>query len=84
MVANELYKTREKVIAAFEKKELVKPNFEWIGDAEAFNGVLDMVEKNIGLEAITDSKIVNFKRVSRFLDDILFGKINNKYDAEKI
>ena len=84
MVANELYKTREKVIAALEKKELVKSNFEWIGDAEAFNGVLDMVEKNIGLEAITDSKIVNFKRVSRFLDDILFGKINNKYDAEKI
>ena len=43
-----------------------------------------MVEKNIGLEAITDSKIVNLKSVSKFMDDILSGKINNKYDAEKI
>ena len=43
-----------------------------------------MFEENIGLEVITDSKIVNLKRVSRFTDDILSGKINNKYDAEKI
>ena len=43
-----------------------------------------MVEKNIGLEVITDSTIVNLKRVSRSIDDILSGKINNKYDAEKI
>ena len=84
-VADELYKTREKVIAAFDKKELVKPNFEWIKDTEAFIEVLDMVEKNIGLEAITDSKIVNLKRVSRFIDGkILSGKINSKYGAEKI
>ena len=66
-----------------KKKELVEPNFEWIRDAEVFNGVLDMVEENIGLEAITDSKIVYFKKVSRFKGDILSGKIN-KYDAEKI
>ena len=83
-VADEFYKTREKVNAAFEKKELVEPNFEWIRDTEAFNGVLDMVEKNIGLEAITDSKIVNLKRVLRFIGDILSGKINNKYNAQKI
>ena len=43
-----------------------------------------MVEENIGLEAIIDSKVVNLKSVSRFMDDILSGKINNKYDAEKI
>ena len=43
-----------------------------------------MVEKNIGLEAITDSKIVNLKRVLRFIGDILSGKINKKYNAEKI
>ena len=43
-----------------------------------------MVEENIGLEAITDSKIVDLKRVSRFTDDILSGKIKNKYDAEKV
>ena len=43
-----------------------------------------MVEENIGLEAITGFKIVNLKKVSRFLDDILSRKINNKYDAEKI
>ena len=42
-----------------------------------------MVEENIGLEAITDSKIVNLKSVSRFIGDILSGKINNKHDAEK-
>ena len=68
----------------WKKKEIVEPNFEWIRDTEAFNEVLDMVEKNIGLEAITDSKIVNLKKVSRFIGDILSGKINNKYDAEKI
>ena len=83
-VADDLYETREKVIAAFEKKELVEPNFEWIRDTEAFNGVLDMVEENIGLEAITDSKIVNLKRVSRLIGDILSDKINNKYEVEKI
>ena len=83
-VADEFHKTREKVIAAFEKKELGEPNFEWIRDTEAFNGVLDMVEKNIGLETITDSKVVNLKRVLRIIGDILSGKINNKYDAEKI
>ena len=43
-----------------------------------------MVQENIGLEAITDSKIVNLKSVSKFMNDILSGKINNKYDAEKI
>ena len=43
-----------------------------------------MVEEKIGLEAITDSKIVNLKSVSRFNGDILSDKINNKYDAEKI
>ena len=67
-----------------KKKEIVEPNFEWIRDTEAFNEVLDMVEKNIGLEAITDSKIVNLKSVLKFMDDILSGKINNKYDPEKV
>ena len=43
-----------------------------------------MAEESIGSEVITDSKIVNLKRVSRFIDDILSGKINNKYDAEKV
>ena len=43
-----------------------------------------MVKENIGLEAITDSKIVNLKNVSKFMDDIFSGKINNKYDAEKV
>ena len=43
-----------------------------------------MVEEKIGLEAITDSKIVNLKSVSRFNGDIFSDKINNKYDAEKI
>ena len=59
---------------------MVEPNFEWIRDTEAFNEVLDMVEENIGLEAITDSEISMLK----FMHDILSGKINNKYDAEKI
>ena len=63
---------------------MVEPNFEWIRDTEAFNEVLDMVEKNIALEATTDSKIVNLKRVLRFIGDLLSVKINNKYDAEKI
>ena len=83
-VGNELYKIRDKIIAAFKKKELVEPNFEWIRDTEAFNEVLDMVEESIGLKAVTDSKIVNLKSVSKFMDDILSGKISNKYDAEKI
>ena len=43
-----------------------------------------MVEENIGLEAITDSKIVNLRSMSKLMGDILSGKINNKYDAEKI
>ena len=67
-----------------KKKEIVVSNFEWIRDTEAFNEVLDMVEEKIGLEAITDSKIVNLKSVSRFNGDIFSDKINNKYDAEKI
>ena len=66
-----------------KKKEIVGPSFEWIRDTEAFNEVLDMVEENIGLEAITDSKIVNLKSVSKFMGDIS-GKTDNKYDAEKI
>ena len=44
---------------------------------------LDKVEKDIGLEAVTDFKVVNLKNMSRFMNDILPGKINNKYDAEK-
>ena len=83
-VGNELYNIRDKIINAFEKKEIIEPNFEWIRDTEAFNEVLGMVEENIGLEPITDSKIVNLKRASRFIDDILSDKINNRYDAEKI
>ena len=83
-VGNELYNIRDKIIDAFEKKEIVEPNFEWIRDTGAFNEVLDMVEGNIGLEAITDFKIVYLKSVSKFMGDILSGKINNKYDADKI
>ena len=66
------------------KKKIVEPNFESIRDTEAFNEVLNMVEENIGLGVITDSKIVISKRVSRFIGDILSGKINNKYDTEKV
>ena len=62
---------------------MVEPNFEWIRDIEVFNEVLDKVEENVGLEAITDSKVLNFKNVLKFIDNILSGKINNKYDAEK-
>ena len=62
-------------------KKIVESNFRSIRDTEALNEVLDMVEENIGSEVITDSKIVNLKKVSRFIDDILSGKINNKYDA---
>ena len=83
-VSNELYNIRDKIIDAFEKKEIVEPKFEWITDTEAFNEALDMVEKNIGLEATTDSNRVNLRRVSKFMDYVLSGKINNKYDAEKI
>ena len=84
-VGNELYPIRDMTITPLEKKkELVEPNFEWIRDIEAFNVVLDMIEKNIGLKAITDSKIVNLENISKFMDDISSGKINNKYDAEKI
>ena len=83
-VSNELYNIRDKIIGAFEKKQIVEPNFEWIRDTEALNEVLDMVEETIGLGTMTDSKIVNLKRVSKFVDGILSGKINNKYDAEKI
>ena len=39
---------RDKVIAAFEKKELAEPNFEWINDIDAFNKVLDRVNENAG------------------------------------
>ena len=53
-------------------------------DTEAFNEALDMVEQNIALDAVTNSKIINLKSVSKFMDDILSGKINNKFDAEKI
>ena len=81
--ADELYKIRDKVIAAFEKKKLVEPNFECIRDIEAFNKVLDNVEKNIGLEVLTDVKVVNLKSVLKFMNNILSGKISNKYDAEK-
>ena len=81
--ADELDKIRDKVIAAFEKKELVEPSFKWIRDTEAFNKVLDNVEENIGLEALTDVKVVNLKRVLKFMNNTLSGKINKKYDAEK-
>ena len=67
-----------------KKKEIAESNFECIRDTEAFNEVLDMVGENIGLEAIIDSKIVNLKSVSKFMNYILSGKINNKYDAEEI
>ena len=74
-VGNELYNIRDKIIDVFETKEIVEPNFEWIRDTEAFNEVLEMLEENIGSEVITYSKIVNLKSVSKFMDDILSGKI---------
>ena len=81
-VDNGLYNIRDKIIDSFKKKEIVESNFEWIRDTEAFNEVLDIVEEK--LEAITDFKVVNLKGVLRFMDDILSGKISNKYDVEKI
>ena len=81
--ADELYKIRDKVIVAFEKKELVEPSFKWIRDTDAFNKVLDNVEENTGLEALTDVKVVNLKRVLKFMNNTLSGKINKKYNAEK-
>ena len=74
-VGNELYNIRDKIIDVFETKEIVEPNFEWIRDTEAFNEVLEMHEENIGSEVITYSKIVNLKSMSKFMDDILSGKI---------
>ena len=59
------------------EKTLLEPNFECIRDTESFNEVLDKIEKGIGLEAITDFKIVNLKDVSKFIDDIMSAKINN-------
>ena len=66
-----------------KKKELREPDFEWINNTDAFNEVLDSVEENIGLEALTDTKVVNLKNVLKLMKDILSGKMNNKYDAEK-
>ena len=81
-IAYELYKIRDKAIAEFEKKELTEPNFEWIEDIDAFNRVLDRVDENVGIEAITDTKVVNLRDVRRFSNDILSGKIN-QHNAEK-
>ena len=80
-IANELYKIRDKVIAAFGKKELAEPDFEWIKNTDAFNKLLDRVDDNAGIEAITDTKVVNLKSTLKFLNDILSGKIN-KNNAE--
>ena len=77
-VAIELYNIKH-----LKKKELVEPNFEWIRDTDAYNRVLDNVEENIGLEGLTDVKVVNLKSVLKFMNNILSGKRNNKYDAEK-
>ena len=65
-----------------KKKELAEPDFEWIKDTNAFHKVLNRVDENVGIEAVSDNKVFNLRKVARFLDDIMSGKIN-KYNAEK-
>ena len=42
------------------------------------------MKRILDLEVITNSKIIDLKIGSKFIDDISSGKINNKYDAEKV
>ena len=80
--ANKIYKTRNDIICAFENKKLIEAYFEWINNTDAFNEVLDVANENIGIEARSDNKVFFLKKVMKFLDDIMSGKIN-KYNAEK-
>ena len=76
-------KTRGDIINLSENKKEREANFDWMKYIEDFNKVLNDVEETTGLEVIIDNKIINLKKVSKFLNDILDGKINDAYTAEK-
>ena len=81
--ANKTYKTRNDIIRAFENKKLIEPDFEWINNTDVFNKVLDRANENIGIEARSDDKVFSFKKVRKFLDDIMSGNAEKEY-VEKI
>ena len=76
-------KTRGDIINLSENKKEREANFDRMKYIEDFNKVLNDVEETTGLEVIIDNKIINLKKVSKFLNDILDGKINDAYTAEK-
>ena len=82
-IVEKVHKARGDVINLFENKKEREPNFDWIKYIDDFNTVLNDVEETTGLEAIINNKIINLKRVCKFLNDILDGKINDAYTAEK-
>ena len=77
--------TKQEAISSifFENKKQKEPNFDWIKNADTINEVLDDVEKTTGLEVIIDNKIINLRKVNKFLNDILDGEINDAYTAER-
>ena len=64
-----------------------KVNLDWLKCPDIFKKLVKDVKFNANLNVIfgeNKGKRVNFKNVKKYLDGILRGKIDNKYDAEKI
>ena len=93
--AEDLFKVRNKIIKVFEdgtfqlaedvqEKQTKEVNFEWLHrPKDELESVIEEIKLNSGLESSICGKKVTLSVLEDFLNDIVTGKIDNKYDAEK-
>ena len=68
-----------------EKTKDKSAGLTWLKYPDHFKDLINEynAEPNFGVDFIDDDKTVDLKNIGRFINDILSGKINNKYDAEE-
>ena len=67
-----------------EKTKDKSVNLKWTKYPDNFENLINEynTEPDFGVDFVDDNKSVNLKNIGNFINDILSGKINNKYDAE--
>ena len=67
-----------------QKEQTKVVNLGWLHrPSNEFRGLIEKIKSSINLGAKFNGKKITLNNIEEFLIDILAGKIDNKYDAEK-
>ena len=67
-----------------KKTRVKKVNLDWMHRPKnELEDVIEKIESNSNLKTDIDGKKIALRNLKDFLNDIVTGQINNKYDGEK-